>query len=109
MTSARPERHSPLTTPADRSERKALLLKRIEQQRIDILVETSRWQTASRSIDALWQRARRYRGLLYVTGGALVAGGLRRPGSLVRLSRHLAAAGLLVYRIRRLLRARRKA
>ncbi|WP_444678118.1 YqjK family protein [Halomonas sp. E19] len=107
MTSARPERHSSSPAPADRSESKALLLKRIEQQRIDILVETQRWQKASRSLDGMYQQAQRYRGLCYLAGGALVVAYARHPGSLIRLSRHLASAGLLFYRVRRLLRTRR--
>ncbi len=102
-TPDRAERLSPL----GRRERKALLLEHIEQQRIDILVEAKRWKAAGQSLDALWQQARRHRGLLYLAGGALVVASARHPRGLIRLTRRFATGVLLIHRARRLLRARR--
>ncbi|KAA0011330.1 hypothetical protein F0A17_14580 [Billgrantia pellis] len=87
-----------------RAERKTELIAMIEQQRIDMLVEASRWHQAGRSLDEGWQRLARYRGLLYVAGGALLVGSARRPHSLVRLARRLAAGGFMLNRARLLLR-----
>ncbi|UYG05270.1 YqjK-like family protein [Halomonas sp. LR3S48] len=94
-----------LTPPAKptRAQRKAELLSRIEQQRIDILVEAERWQLAAAPLDAGWQRLKRYRGLVYLAGGALLVGSARHPNSLIRLVKRLAAGGLLLNRARRLL------
>ncbi len=86
-----------------RAQRKAELVAAIEQQRIDILVEAERWQHASASLDAGWQYVKRYRGLMYLAGGAMLVGGARRPSSLIRFLRRLAAGGLLLNRARKLL------
>ncbi|MCE8015748.1 hypothetical protein HOP62_06595 [Halomonas sp. MCCC 1A17488] len=86
-----------------RAQRKAALVAAIEQQRIDILVEAERWQHASAALDAGWQRIKRYRGLVYLAGGALLVGGARHPSSLLRMVRRLAAGGLLLNRARRIL------
>ena len=86
-----------------RAQRKAELIAAIEQQRIDILVAAERWRHASASLDAGWQQLRRYRGLIYLAGGALLLGSLRRPGSLLRIAKQAAAGGLLLNRARRIL------
>ena len=87
-----------------RQQRKAELIAALEQQRIDLLVESERWQLASSSLDAGWQRLARYRSVLYLGGGALLLSSARRPKSLLRVARRVAASGLLLSRARRLLR-----
>jgi hypothetical protein len=96
-----------LTEPSralpSRSEHKEQLEARIEQQRIDILVESERWRHASASLEAGWRHAGRYRGLLFLAGGVLLVGGVRHPASVIRLARHLATGALLLNRSRRML------
>ncbi|MFW3614010.1 YqjK-like family protein [Billgrantia antri] len=87
-----------------RAQRKAELLATIEQQRIDILVAAERWQRTSSSLDAGWQRLKRYRALAYLAGGALLVSGARHPDSLMRIVKRAAAGGLLLGRARQLLR-----
>ncbi|MBW6392292.1 YqjK family protein [Billgrantia antri] len=87
-----------------RSQRKAELVAIIEQQRIDILVAAERWQRTSVSLDAGWQRLKRYRALAYLAGGALLVSGARHPDSLMRMMKRAAAGGLLLSRARQLLR-----
>lgn len=86
-----------------RAQRKAELVAAIEQQRIDLLVEAERWQYASISLDAGWQHIKRYRGLAYLAGGTMLVGAARRPDSLLRIFKRLAAGGLLLNRARKLL------
>ncbi|NLC21767.1 MAG: hypothetical protein GX771_07660 [Halomonadaceae bacterium] len=87
-----------------RPQRKAELIAALEQQRIDLLVESERWQHASTSLDAGWLRLVRYRSVLYLAGGALLLNSARRPKSLLRVAKRVAAGGLLLSRARRLLR-----
>ncbi|MDW7748496.1 YqjK family protein [Halomonas sp.] len=89
---------------ADRRARKVELEHAIEQQRIDLLVAASRWQSASRSIDQGWQVLMRYRVPLLLVGGTVIYRTVRRPGGLVRLAGRLATGALLVKKARRLLR-----
>lgn len=89
---------------ADRRARKAELEHAIEQQRIDLLVAASRWQSASHSIDQGWRTLMRYRTPLVAVGGLLLYRGVRRPGGIVRLAGHLTTGALLVKKARRLLR-----
>ncbi|WP_280547635.1 MULTISPECIES: YqjK family protein [unclassified Halomonas] len=88
---------------ADRRARKAELEHAIEQQRIDLLVAASRWQSASRSIDRGWHTLVRFRAPLLAVGAMLLYRGVRRPGGVVRLAGRLTTGALLVKRARRLL------
>lgn len=88
----------------ERRARKAELEHAIEQQRIDLLVAASRWQSASRSVDRGWQVLMRYRVPLLLVGGTVIYRTARRPGGVVRLAGHLATGALLVKKARRLLR-----
>lgn len=88
----------------ERRARKAELEHAIEQQRIDLLVAASRWQSASRSIDRGWQGLMRYRVPLLLVGGTVIYRTVRRPGGVVRLAGRLATGALLVKKARRLLR-----
>ncbi|MDR5891785.1 MULTISPECIES: YqjK-like family protein [Halomonas] len=90
--------------PPSHAERKAQLNARIEQQRIDILVEASRYREASRPIDDGWRALMRFKAPLYALGGVLLMKSARHPSSLLRVSKRLAAGALLLRRARRLLR-----
>lgn len=87
-----------------RAQRKAELITALEQQRIDLLVEAERWHHASSTLDAGWLRLARYRSVLYLAGGTLLLSSARRPKSLLRVAKRVAAGGLLLSRARRLLR-----
>lgn len=100
MTSHAPERQQ--ANPPSRAERKASLLATIEQQRIDILVESSRWREASRSIDDGWRSLMRFKGVIIAAGGLVMLQSARHPSSLVRVGKRIAAGALLFNRARRL-------
>ncbi len=87
-----------------RAEQKARLEASIEQQRIDILVEASRYREASRPIDEGWQTLMRFKAPLYALGGVLLLKSARHPTSLLRIAKRLTAGALLLQRARRLLR-----
>ncbi|MBB3140200.1 YqjK-like family protein [Halomonas organivorans] len=71
----------------ERRARKAALQAAIEQQRLDLLVEAERWQSAARPLEAGWQTMQRYR-LPAVGGSALLLWwSLRHPGAAKRLAR----------------------
>ncbi len=52
--------------------RKQALETRIERQRVDLMVESTRWHAATRSIDHAWAAIVRWKVPLYVVGGLLV-------------------------------------
>lgn len=101
---ARRDVTEPSRAAPSRTERKAQLEARIEQQRIDILVEASRYREASRPIDEGWQALMRFKAPLYALGGVLLLKSARHPTSLLRVAKRLAAGALLLRRARRLLR-----
>ncbi|SFU35922.1 YqjK-like family protein [Halomonas korlensis] len=90
--------------PISRAERKARLEASIEQQRIDILVEASRWKDASRPLDDAWRGLMRFKGPLYAVGGFLLLRGSRKPGALARLTHRVEGGVILFNRARHLLR-----
>ena len=90
--------------PPSRAARKAELEARIEQQRIDILVEASRYREASRPLDEGWQMLMRFKAPLYALGGALLLKSARHPNSLLRVAKRLTAGVVLLRRARRMLR-----
>jgi hypothetical protein len=90
--------------PPPLAQRKARLEAEIEQQRVDLLVAASRWQEASRPIDAAFHELMRFKAPLIAVGGLLLYRGTRHPGSVARLGRNLTAATLLASRARRLWR-----
>lgn len=96
-------RASDRSSGLSREQRKVELVAAIEQQRIDILVAGERWRHTSASLDAGWQHLKRYRGLVYLAGGALLVGSARHPSSLIRVAKRLVAGGLLLNRARRIL------
>lgn len=89
---------------AERRARKVELEHAIEQQRIDLLVAASRWQSASRSLDQGWHALMRYRVPLLLVGGTVIYRTVRRPGGILRLAGRLTTGALLVKKARRLLR-----
>ncbi|MDZ7852356.1 MAG: YqjK family protein [Halomonas sp.] len=89
---------------ADRQARKAELEHAIEQQRVDLLVATSRWQSAGRSLDHGWNLLVRFKVPLLIMGGMLLYHGARRPGGVARMAGRLTTGALIVKRARRLLR-----
>ncbi|WP_185827598.1 YqjK-like family protein [Halomonas nitroreducens] len=86
-----------------RHERKAVLEATIEQQRVDLLVATDRWQAAAHPLDAGWQAVHRYRVPILVAGGLLLLPVARHPGSVTRLGRKALVGALALDRLRRLL------
>lgn len=88
--------------------RKAALEARIEQQRIDMLVDASRWRSASGTIDEAWRQVQRFKAPLYAVGGYLLLRSAKRPHSLVRVAKRLTAGVLLMRRAQRLLRLTRR-
>ncbi|MCC5882446.1 MAG: hypothetical protein JJU25_07410 [Halomonas sp.] len=98
-------RHDPNNTPhpaPTRDQRKAELLVKIEQQRVDILVEAERCRHGSLTLDTGFEHLERYRGLVYVACGVLLVVGIRHPHKLATLARRVAAGTLLLNRARRL-------
>lgn len=87
-----------------RAERKARLEASIEQQRIDLLVEASRWREASHPLDDAWRKLMRFKGPLFAIGGYLLLRGSRKPGSLARLTHRVEGGVILFNRARHLLR-----
>ncbi|PXX97388.1 YqjK family protein [Halomonas sp. LBP4] len=92
----------------DRTDHKARLEAAIEQQRIDILVEASRWREAGHYLDDGWHKLMQARTPLLIGGGLLLYRGIRHPASVARLARRLVAGALLVSRARPLLRLIRR-
>jgi len=86
-----------------RTERKAELEATIEQQRLDLLVASRRWQSASLKIDAGWQTLAPYRKPALVVTGLAALPLLRHPGRLTRWGRKLVVTALAAQRVRRLL------
>nr|WP_298249643.1 YqjK family protein [uncultured Halomonas sp.] len=89
---------------ASRSDEKTALEERIEQQRVDILVEASRWQTATQPLDGGWHRLMRFKTPLYALGGLLVLRLSKHRGRLLRYGRRATTGALAINRMRRLLR-----
>lgn len=81
--------------------RKALLEARIEQQRIDILVDAERWRHATQKIDALYHAARRWKAPFYGIAGVLIWQSLRRPKGVRRLAGRAFGLAMTARRLRR--------
>lgn len=86
------------------AQRKALLEERIEQQRVDILVEASHWHEASRPLEDGWRLLMRFKGPLYAVGGILLLRKAGRGGSLMQIARRVTTGALMFRKVRRLLR-----
>lgn len=83
-----------------REREKAQLLRRIQQQRLDITAERKRWLAATEGYDRAWHTLTRWRRYWLVGCSAAALYGIRHPSRLVRWARR--AIGLLgTYRLLR--------
>lgn len=85
-----------------RQERKEALVAELEQQRIDLLVESERFTRSGQSLDAGWQRLERFKAPLMAAGGVLFWRTFRRPGKIVVLANRALAGFMLLRKLRRL-------
>ncbi|EPC02446.1 hypothetical protein L861_08720 [Litchfieldella anticariensis FP35 = DSM 16096] len=92
-----------LSSSQQRALSKAELETRIEQQRIDILVESNRWREASGGIDAAWHTLMRFKVPLLAVGSIVLLRGTRNPRAVLRVGRRVATWALLARRAQRLL------
>lgn len=88
-----------------RRQRKAMLEAQIEQQRIDLMVESSRWLGATQQIDSTFQR---FKLPTYTLGGLALLASARHPHALVRFAQRGIAGVLLLRRAQRLLQMIRR-
>ncbi|WP_148254334.1 YqjK family protein [Aidingimonas lacisalsi] len=92
------------SSPAQhRRQRKAALETRIEQQRIDMLVDAHRWHDASRSIDDVWHEAMRWKAPIYAISGLVLWRGVKNRNTLLRYGRRGFTVWMLMKRMRKLL------
>lgn len=89
----------PQAKPLSRAQRKALLLAELEQQRVDILVDSEYLQQAASPLDSSW---RSFRLPLYVAGGVAALSLARHPGSAMAAGRK-ALAGYMLFKKLKLL------
>ncbi|PAU77981.1 YqjK family protein [Halomonas salipaludis] len=88
-----------------RRQRKAALETQIEQQRVDLMVESSRWLGATQQIDSTFQR---FKLPTYALGGLALLASARHPHALVRFAQRGIAGVLLLRRAQRLLKMLRR-
>lgn len=92
-------RHNSVVKPPSRAARKAALLAELEQQRIDILVDSDTLKRASSPLDSNWRSLKLP---LYAIGGIVALRIARHPGSAMALGRK-ALAGYMLFRKLKLL------
>ncbi|MDR5898623.1 YqjK family protein [Halomonas vilamensis] len=85
-----------------RAERKRELLNRLEQQRIDMMVESIRLKRAGAPLDATWQGIVRYKTPLTLLGGVVAWKLLRQPNRLLYVGKRALAGYVALKKIRRL-------
>ncbi|NYS60999.1 YqjK family protein [Vreelandella salicampi] len=90
------------TKVLSRAERKRELLNRLEQQRIDMMVESLRLQRAGAPLDASWQQVTRFKTPLTLLGGIVVWKVLRQPGRLVYIGKRALTGYVALKKLRRL-------
>ena len=88
-----------LPKPLSRAERKALLLAELEQQRVDILVDSEYLQQAASPLDKNWQS---FKLPLYAIGGFAAFKIMRQPGGAMAAGRK-ALAGYMLFKKLKLL------
>lgn len=71
----------------ERQQQKAALLRKIQQQRIDLSRASRDWQQVTAPYDRGWQVVMQFRRYLLVAGGALAIWNIRRPSKLMTLTR----------------------
>ena len=87
-------RHNSVVKPPSRAERKAALLAELEQQRIDMLVDSDTLLRASSPLDSYWKNLKLP---LYAIGGIAALSVARHPGGAIAISRK-ALAGYMLFR-----------
>jgi|TARA_R100000353_G_scaffold173643_1_gene140206 hypothetical protein len=86
-------RHNSVVKPPSRAERKAALLAELEQQRIDILVDSDTLQRASSPLDRNWKNLKLP---LYAIGGIAALRIMRHPGGAMVVGRKALAGYMLL-------------
>ncbi len=87
----------PLPKPPSRAERKAWLLAELEQQRVDILVDSEYLQQAASPLDRNWQS---FKLPLYAVGGFAAFKIVRQPGGAVAAGRKVLAGYMLFKKLK---------
>lgn len=87
----------PLPKLPSRAERKALLLAELEQQRIDILVDSDYLQQTALPLDKNWQS---FKLPLYAVGGFAAFKILRHPGGAMVAGRKALAGYMLLKKLK---------
>lgn len=85
-------------------ERKQALLQTLEQQRIDIMVDSVRLDRAAAPIDAGWHQLVRFRKPLYLLGGLVAWKLARNPERLVQLGKRAVGGYAIARKASQLLR-----
>ncbi|MFB9865794.1 YqjK family protein [Vreelandella sulfidaeris] len=83
--------------PPTRAQRKAQLLAELEQQRVDILVDSEYLQLAASPLDKNWQS---FRLPLYVAGGVAAYKLIRHPGGAMVAGRKALAGYMLLKKLK---------
>lgn len=87
----------PAPKPLSRAQRKAQLLAELEQQRVDILVDSDYLQQAASPLDQSWKS---YRLPLYVVGGVAALKLVRHPGGAMAMGRKALAGYMLLKKLK---------
>ncbi|WP_030070255.1 YqjK family protein [Halomonas alkaliantarctica] len=90
-------RPNTVNKPLSRAERKALLLAELEQQRIDILVDSDTLTNAASPLDSNWRRLKLP---LYIIGGVAAVRIFRHPGGAMAVGRKALASYMLVRKLK---------
>ena len=90
------------TQPLSRAKRKQELLSRLEQQRIDIMVESVRLQRAGAPLDTTWQHIARYKTPLTLLAGIVAWKVLRQPDRLVYIGKRALTGYMALKKLKRL-------
>lgn len=89
---------------SSRRERKQALLQTLEQQRIDIMVDSLRLERAAKPVDATWQQMIRFKKPLYLLGGLVAWKLARKPGRMMQLGKKAIGGYAVAKKIRQLTR-----
>lgn len=92
----------PTSKPLSRAERKALLLDELEQQRLDILVDSTFLQQAAAPLDKNLQS---FKLPLYLIGGVAAFKLMRHPGGAMAAGRKALAGYMLFKKLKLLAKA----